>query len=778
MTRASQPTLTDAERQRVDRVDTLVSRGASGVDALIGMLDDSSWTVRRAVTFSLAALGDEAVQQLCVWLVETRSSEAGIAAAIDALSTSLSRQVAVTVAGLLRHPAPAVAADAAIILGRCRARTAVPALAETLVHSDDNVAMAAIEALGAIGDGSVVEPLISVLERGNFFRIFPALQVLSTTGDPRAIAAIARLVDDPFYRDDAVRALGRTGSPLAVEAIHHSSDATPIGLVARALGDLLELSRWQGSEAQVADELRQRFADRRERFLAALRDTDGRVDEAAAIIAVLGVVGDPATAVALAGSLEHPALRASVQRALTLCAARDPHVVAALCRLDDARVRALALDLITARASTASAVAALADEDADVRARACAALARVGAVSAVAALFELLADPDPRVPHAASAALDSLGSAEARTLAARAARSPNPQVRRHALRIAGYLGVANTFELVDEALSTSDERVRAAAIALLGVVEDPRAAGKLRELATNHDERLRVSAVRAAARRGGSDMALLLSRGLSDESAWVRYHACQGLGLAGDSAMATLLIARLADPAPHVRIAAIEALARMQSPLGWQTLCSFAQSEDPEQQRVALAGLALHNPDASLAFLLAGVDSQDLATQLVALSGLTRARAPEALAAITRAARSSIVEVRDAAVSLLAERKDPAAAAALVELAIDAPPDHPARATLSQPTEARVNAISDRLATADISTAQRLAGALGAMGEQVGALAVLLAQLASANPAARRAVASVLTANRVLAAVPVIARLAHDDPDSDVRAVCTVLGAR
>ncbi len=766
-------TLTDAERRRVDQVDVLVSRGPSGVEALLAMLDDPSWTVRRAVTSSLATLGDDAVAPLCNWLVECRTTEAGIAAAMDALVASMSRQVPAVVIELLCQQRPAVVADAAVILGRCRARAAVPALASLLVHPDDNVAMAAIEALGAIGGVTVVDPLIAVLEAKNFFRTFPALHVLAATADPRAIAAIAKLLSDPIYGDEAIRALGRTGSPSAVAPIAGVLGLASCGHVARALADLLELSRWGGCEAQVIDEIVRQLSDQRRVFVEALATASP--DEATAIVIVLGEIGDAATAPVLARLISPGTV---ARRALEQCARRSPDVIAALCGEADPTARALGLDLVTARTSLPTALAALGDEDAEVRTRACAALARIGATEGVSRLFDLLADPDPRVPLAASSAIDSLGNAEARILATQAARSANPQVRRHALRIAGYLGVRDAFALICEALASDDAKLRSAAISLLGTIDDPSALPKLVELAASIDEQTRVAATRAAARRGGPEMSALLARSLDDDSAWVRYHACQGLGLAGDPSVTPLLIGRLSDPMPHVRIAAIEALARMHSPLAWQTLCSYAKSPDPEQQRVALAGLALHDADAALEYLLAGLESPDLSIRLVALSGLTGARSPVALAAIARCGRDEAIELRDAAVSLLSERKDPAAAHALVDLAITAPTDHPARLALTEPNEARANAIGERMATADDATAQRLSSALGAMGDQAGAAAVLFAQLASPNPAARRAAAAVLSANRVPAASAVIAKLALEDPDAEVRAICAVLGAR
>ena len=771
----SSMTLTDAERQRVDQVDALVSRGASGVDPLVGMLDDPSWTVRRAVTSSLAALGDDAVVPLCRWLTDARTSEAGIAAAIDALAASLSQHVPARMIELLHDRRPAVVADAAIVLGRCRARSAVQALTSLLSHADDNVAMAAIEALGAIGGGIVVEPLIEVLEARSFFRTFPALHVLAGTADPRAIAAIARLLDDALYRDDAVRALGRTGSPEAVAPIATVLDPSTLGVVARACADLLEMARWNGAEAQVEAEMRRRFAARQDLFLAALAQES---EDASALMAVLAVTGDATATATLARWIDHPTLRMAARRALAHTARREPAVIAALCANADPQCRAFALDLTTSRSETAVALAALADDDPDVRARACSALARLGAVEAVPRLFELLADRDPRVPHAASSAIDSLGSARARELASTAARSSDPQVRRHGLRIAGYLGVPDILELIAETLDSDDDKLRSSAIALLGTIDTPGAEAKLGELSSSSDERIRIAATRAAARRGGPAMAELLVRGITDPAAWVRYHACQGLGQLGDPDSTPLLIGRLSDPMPHVRIAAIEALSRMHSPLAWATLCSYARSADPEQQRVAVAGLALQDPDGAIDYLLAALEFPDPATRLVALSGLARARSPVALTAIARCAAGEAVELRDAAVSLLSERGDPAAARALIDIAINAPAGHPSRVALAQPSEVRANAIGDRLVTADVAAAQRLCGALGAMGAQAGAVAILFAQLASPNPAARAAAAAVLSANRVSAAASVISRLASDDPDAEVRAICAALGAR
>ncbi len=56
-------------------------------------------------------------------------------------------------------------------------------------HEDDNVALAALEALGRIGGAEAVERLIGLAESGNFFRAFPAIEVLGRPGSSGAAGA-------------------------------------------------------------------------------------------------------------------------------------------------------------------------------------------------------------------------------------------------------------------------------------------------------------------------------------------------------------------------------------------------------------------------------------------------------------------------------------------------------------------------------------------------------------------------------------------------------------
>ncbi|HEX4423034.1 MAG TPA: HEAT repeat domain-containing protein [Kofleriaceae bacterium] len=768
--------LTAAERIRVEAIDRLVVLGPAGVDELLGLMSDPSWTVRRAVVAALAALGDDAVAPLCTWLRDRRTSEHALAAAVDALSASLGAATGREVIALLGHPDPAVAADAAQILGRRRTTEAVPALEAVLDHADDNVAISAIDALGEIGSSASIEPLIAVLLRGNFFRTFAALQVLPKTGDPRAVVPLAGLLEHDGYRIEAIHALGRTGlalaiAPLATLLTRPAGDAM-VRPVAVALAALLARAEWTGTVEPVVAELRAIIRPALARFVASLRGADPA--ERAAIAAVLGRIGDATALPALARLLDDPALVSIATEAIQRISRADETAARAALTANDTAMRAAVLPAVHTPRAAPGVLPLLADDNPEVRAGACDALARIGDTTAVGALFAVLGDPNLRVAHAAAAAIQSLGSAETAPRAIAAITAGPPAVRRQALRIVAYLGCLGAYDAAHAATEDPDPRIAELAVAALGALDDPRVSPALAALARDRREGIRAAAMRATAQRSDRDGIALLERGLGDDSAWVRYYACQGLGRSGHVAAVPALIGRLSDATPHVRIAAVEALAYFDTPAAWQALCSIVRSSDPDEQRAALVGIGMRAGDQSLAFLLEAARSTELSTQLIALHALAPRPEPGALAAVVSAGQRGTTELRDAAISLLAERTDRAAADALVELALAAAPDHPAHFALSRPAPVRIAAIASRLATAGERATGILVAALARMRAEP-AVTALGEALQLANPLARRAAAAALVALGAPGARARVAALAAADPDHDVRRACAAM---
>ncbi|MGK3981925.1 HEAT repeat domain-containing protein [Sorangium sp. So ce136] len=767
--------LSEPERQRVEQVDRLAASGSPGVPGLIEMLADPSWSVRRAVVASLAALGGAAVQALCDCLGARRDSEARIAATVDALVASLA-DVDGPVLALTRDPRAAIVADAAQILGRRGSTGAVSRLAELTSHDDDNVAVAAIEALGRVGGRAAVDSLVGAVTSGNFFRVFPAIDVLGRSGDPRAIGPLSSLLDDPRYLLEAARALGRTGSRSAVaplvRLLGRPSDAVA-RVAAVALAELRERYRERYGTVEPIDEaLRSAVlapgAARRVSHSLAGADPG----EQAMICSVLGAIGGEDVLLDLTHLLDaEPQVASAAADALCrLSRSADARVLAALRDGDSAR-RLLLLPLVRGAAAAVVVEACLADLDPEVRAAASDALGRIAEPRSARALFPLLDDPNPRVVHAAMTAIQCLGGAEVEALALSAAREGTPAMRRSALRILAYFAPPSALPIFIEGLRDPDLRVRERAIHGLASCAEPGAIEALVSVAADPSGRVRAVAMRALgqAQRDARVIEALLA-GLRDEDAWVRYYACQSLGKLGWEAAAGAIAERLRDESGQVRVAAVEALSGIKGDLALAALEAAARESDTDMRRSALIGLGIAGREESLPTLLGALSSPDVATRLVGVSAVSGFSSPEVLPALVRAAGDVDESVSAAATSFIAGRPGVEATRSLIALLVASRAPAPLLVALATPMPGRIDGILEALATADDELAPLLTSALARM-RLPEAHAALLEALRLPRAPARKAAATTLAAVATREAFAAVELASRTDPDPEVRRV-------
>jgi HEAT repeat protein len=781
--RAATIALTNEQQQRISEVRRLSGKGEPGVSELVALLDDTSWAVRREVVATLAAEGSAAVPPLARLLREQRDNEARIAAAVDALAAT-SADVFDAMRELAESDDPAVVADAAQVLGRRRNMKYVPLLASLVNHVNDNVAVAAIEGLGRIGGAGGVEALAQAAASGNFFRMFPAIDVLGRSKDPRAVAPLSALLGDPTYTLEAARALGRTGEiaavvPLAAMLARPSESAVRVAAVALAELHAQHGERYGTSDA-VEESLRSASpgpsAERR--LMASLNAADR--SEQVAIAFVLGTLGSEAGTAALLMLLDaEPGVAKAAAAALRKLGKRaEPQQREALRAGASSRRQAL-LPLVSTLGAIPEVALCLTDGDASVRALACDALGRLGATSAVPSVFPLLDDPNARVVQAAIGAIQSLGSREASKLALAAAGSDKPTVRRAALRILAYFGDDAALPVFLRALDDADPRVRDTALGGLAVLEDAAALDALLEAARSPSAGTRSAAIRALGRRSQSDdraRACLLAA-LGDAEPWVRYYACQALGRLRAEGALVAIVPLLGDPAGQVRVAAIEAISHFRTPAASRALIQAVSGEDADVRRAALVGLGfLALPDV-LPTLREAAASPDPATRLVAVSALAHTDSPESLPLITRAARDPDENVRTAALGCLAALGSKEATGALLDLLDDASDRAQVSALLSIPTPGRVPGIVAALESADDALAPLLTSALARLRTRESTAALFEAMTLTSVPA-RKAAASALASLRTQDAWDTLRRAADDDTDPQVRGVCAVLVAR
>jgi HEAT repeat protein len=779
MSTSAQFAFTPDELERMARVERLIADGPAGIPALVDLLDDSSWTVRRSVVAALAAGDDGAVGPLCQALRTRRDSEHRIAATVDALAM-MNGDPDAALAVMADDPNPAVVADVAQILGRRRAVAAVPTLVALTHHRDDNVAVAAIEALGRVGGRAAVDSLVEAIGSENFFRTFPAIDVLGRSGDPRAVAPLTALLEEPQYASEAARALGRTGDRAAVLPL--------MRLLGRGAGAIVRVA------ALALKDLRQRNAEHfgtSERVEQAIeQESDGVIvrhvvralsegdpNEKAALCYLLGVMQDLSAVPALTTLLDGPpeVVEAASGALKRIGPEADAQI---LSELRSGGTKQALLPLVSSTTAAEEVAACLADPDPDVRALACEALGRVGAIVAVAKIFPLLGDSNSRVAFAAMGAIQSLGGRETERLTLVAIRSSDARVRRAAVRILGYFGFPTALDALLGTLHDPDERVREASLQGLPFFEERRALDALLAAAKDSSPRTRAAAMRALGQCVGDlRVSAYLIKGLGDPDPWARYYACQALGKLAFEPAAEAIGRLLTDGAGQVRVAAVEALSFLKSEPALKALQAAVVDAEPDVQRAALVGLGVAHRIESLPVILAAAAGQDAATRMVALSALAGFRSPDALRALIDGASDPDEGLRTVAIGLLSGIPGLAATAALANLLPNSSSREQVVTALSIHIEGRVPGLSTALEKADDETAGALTSALARL-RRADATAALLGTMTSANGCARKAAATTLAGIGSNEAFEVLRIAAARDPDLEVRKICSLLLTR
>jgi HEAT repeat protein len=781
MNEANLYTITEPEQIRVDATKQLANRGAPGISELVNMLSDPSWVVRRIVVESLASLGDLAVDALCFELKNKRQTEARIAATVDALVGSTG-DVEASVAKLANDPDPAIAADVAQILGRRRKQSSTPILIQLTKHVNDNVAVGAMEALGRIGGRAAIEALIGSIETGNFFRTFPAIDVLGRSGDPRVVEPLTKLLHNPSYLPEASRALGRSGERSAVKPLLHllqsHSDAA-VRVAAISLSELRDrFEEKSGSDVKSIEEQfkTQVSPDVVRRLARMLPEADAL--EASAICKFLGVVGNAEAAPQLTAILDGIASVAeSAANALKkIGQTADAHLRQALREGESSRRKVL-LPVVTRSAAAEDVALCLTDSDPEVRTAACETLSRLGVPHFVPAIFKLLSDPNLRVVHAATSAIQALGSREARTLAVEASQSPIAGVRRSALNILSYFGDASATQPMLRGLDDPDGRVREAALQGLPFLEDTLAQEALFEYARNTNARMRSLSMRAIGQlpKTTERACAVLLKGIKDADAWVRYYSCQSIGRLGYAAASPEIAMLLKDDAGQVRVSAVEALSHLNDPAAHTALREAVKSEDADVKRAALVGLGIARRMEDLPIILSEVDSPDSPTRLLALSALVNFPSPLVFNTLSSAGSDPDEQVRSAAIGFLAARPEQEATVVLVELLNHENTKDKARSALFVSSAGRLSGILLALESANDELALLLTSILVRMGN-IDSQAALLTAVKMQNTAARKAaITSISTFQNRPEINAALKEAAEHDPDREVRQIAKLL---
>ena len=459
----------------IDRL--LASRNFNGLINALG--HGKGWFVRKAAAEALGRLGDiRAIPPLTAALQdEDKDVRLAAADALDALHWRPDKDEVGAHYWISRKK-----------ISRCSeiGAPAVLPLIRVLAEHNQDECVAAAEALGKIGDIRAIPPLIAVLrESGWGFIGNAATEALSRMGSA-GTEPLLPLVNDPVtdIRLAAVRALGGIGDPLAVDrlcsALHDSNRdvrqaaAAALGKIGPpAVGSLISALPDRYAAAYAARALG-RIGDARAvpALVAALNDTHYEV-RAAAVEAL--VLFSKKAVIPLIAALSDPSkdTRSAAAEALDGIGWQPP----ANSTGTEYWIAMQNWDRCTANgeASIKPLMARLKDADPEIRKACVVCLGKIGDRRALVALTAALRDGYPPVRAAAAECLGWLCENCSTTPLLEALEDPDWTVRKAAAASLRRIGDLRAVDPLIRALADKSDRVRETAAEALGRIADIRA---------------------------------------------------------------------------------------------------------------------------------------------------------------------------------------------------------------------------------------------------------------------------------------------------------------
>jgi HEAT repeat protein len=531
-------------------VEALVKIGLPALHALVQMLSDKDWQVRREAAWALGEIGDPK--------------------AVPFLIRSL------------RDKDKYVRRAAAWALGKIGDPQVVPALIDVLKDEDWQVREAAVSALGEIGDPKAVPFLIQVLKsepfkNGGLFVSWAAANAIGKIGDPQSIQPLidALKFDENWEVRQAVTwALGKLGNPQVASVLIQTLEDERSWLMRREVVEALiqigfatfsiliqALKSEKEQMCQVAVEaLRKISCPSLPTLIQALKN-EGLLAPGNAQISEQ--IDDFEIVQILAQELKNENWQIRLLAVWALGNIGNPKAIPALIQAlqdENKQVRLIAAEALgkigDSRAVSAL-IPALQDEDRDVRQAAVNALGKIGDPQVIPFLTRALQDEDTDVCQAAAEALGKIGDPQAIPALIQAFESWKIDLKKGSSKQTSSLE-----EILLQIKANWSVEVRQAIVKALGEIGDPQAVPALIDALKDEDWRVREAAVEALRKIGPPALPALIEM-LKDKREWVRQATVQALGEIGDSRATSALIRALGDKDEGVRQAAAEALSKL-----------------------------------------------------------------------------------------------------------------------------------------------------------------------------------------------------------------------
>jgi len=642
---------------------------------LQGELSTGGWQSRKAVVSRLLETTSEPSVEQVLWMLRDEHRDLARAnAAIEVLAHTAS-DVVPSLLDLLKHPDADLRCYVALTLGERGDPRTIPALVERLRDEDTNVRSHAIEALGKLRAASAVDSLVGFVEELNFELAFPALDALKMIGDCRIAHRLLSLLDHSLYKLAAIEAMGELGDEEVIRPLlDRFQDADiPPSTIAIALAKVHERHEEVYGACEFMPEL-VRGMTSRSGVQAFLSTVSSDVPDAGRLAAVLSWLPGEEIDWTLASLLERFPFDEKVLQAVSRRGSAIIPLLVSRLGGASADVRRAMIELLLRVADRKSTPTLLnivkSDEDELSVARALEALSRLSEPRLYHASLHHFGHSSARVRQAAVAAFGCAACESAVSDLQTQFLSSSPLVRESALRAAAYLGEPACQNIVIAGCLDRDEQVRRTAIEQLAAIEDDRVAIIVAEAIRSENPHIRAAAVTAISKIEIDQAAAesLIRAALSDNDVWVRYFAIRSLvtlNLA-EKHLHELIAMAKSDAAMQVRIAAIEALGSC-GIRAYSILRELTESEPAELADAAMIALPRTGHPQALSDVTQWLTSTSEPKRRKAVHSLAGVQTLEAVEILQRVALGTDHRLALEAIASLGRIPLPSAATALVE---------------------------------------------------------------------------------------------------------------
>lgn len=627
-------------------------------DLLLRALKDTSWRVRKAAVETL--VDEYKPESFLDKLVELLYDDDNAGARNAAIETFV-RLGSVSVP-TLQHSYESGDSDVRKfiidIAGEVKHRDVVPLLIKSLGDSDDNVKASAVEHLSQYGEKAVVGELMDMLEKGELWTAYPAIEALGKIGDLRALPAIVDSLSERTLIEPALRALGHMdGDSVVAHIVPYLVDSSR-SIRREAFLSLERLYSGGIGEDVVSESLYSVYGDGAVEMLLDTIEAGDEVTREPALV-LMGALKDPRAIAPLLLSVRDGVSSEIISRALAHIGLSMPdallgHFDEAMQDAAKARVYSVALADSAVPAYKDALYEMIGHDDGHVRANAARALGRIDGPESLEILLRTLHDPFIDVRENALASALALNHMVEPDAVDAIVKSPDADVRLLSVPLLARFGTPESLHTIVFLTKDSSPLVRKEAFLHLASHHEVGNIEYLINALADEDPDVKSSVAMRIGEEKIESMVENIGVLLSDSTDMVRVAACRSLGLLAKKETLPILENALSDPSGFVVASAVDAIACIGGDMARTLVEGMLGSRDREIVRSAIH--ALGQFDNGWAPVLGYLDSDDWATRYEAVSALARfLDVPEVIAA----ARDSFVREVDPAVRrLLSEMLD------------------------------------------------------------------------------------------------------------------------